>query len=294
YAEADPLLVLFTAAALVAVFCWTGSLLTRHYSWIDRLWSLLPPAYALYFVQLDAPSTSAEEPPRVDGLTGNPRLLLVTCLITAWGARLTFNYWRKGGYAFGSEDYRWHHVQASIPSWAFQLLNLVFIAAFQCWLLAAITAPVYVCWRAGFTSWSWMDVGTTAVFLAALIGETIADEQQWRFHQRKHAFEGAAGKQRRRSSDPVAVVDQDVRNGFLTAGLWRYSRHPNFFCEQAIWCAVYGFGTAATGQWVRWDVAGAALLLLLFQGSTHLTERITAAKYPAYAVYQRTTSRLAP
>jgi protein-S-isoprenylcysteine O-methyltransferase Ste14 len=39
---------------------------------------------------------------------------------------------------------------------------------------------------------------------------------------------------------------------------------------------------------------GAALLSLLFQGSTRFTEELTLAKYPAYADYQRTTSRLLP
>lgn len=46
-------------------------------------------------------------------------------------ARLTFNYWRRGGYQIGSEDYRWHIIKDQIPSWAFFLLNVTFIATIQ-------------------------------------------------------------------------------------------------------------------------------------------------------------------
>ena len=37
----------------------------------------------------------------------NPRSVLVLGLVALWGARLTFNFWRKGGYSPGGEDYRW-------------------------------------------------------------------------------------------------------------------------------------------------------------------------------------------
>jgi len=51
---------------------------------------------------------------------------------------------------------------------------------------------------------------------------------------------------------------------------------------------------AASGRWLDWPIAGAAILTLLFQGSTTLTERITLRKYPDYADYQRATSRMIP
>ena len=65
------------------------------------------------------------------------------------------------------------------------------------------------------------------------------------------------------------------------------ARRPNFVAEQAIWIAYYGFSVAATGRWLNWSAIGALLLMLLFQGSVDLTERLTASKYPAYADYQR-------
>ena len=81
----------------------------------------------------------------------------------------------------------------------------------------------------------------------------------------------------------------------MTTGLFRVSRHPNFFFEQAQWWAFYAIGATAAvasglGLWggaLNWTIVGAALLTLLFIGSTIFTESITASKYPAYAEYQR-------
>ena len=58
--------------------------------------------------------------------------------------------------------------------------------------------------------------------------------------------------------------------------------------------AVAASGLGFWGGVVNWTIAGAALLTLLFIGSTVFTESITASKYPAYAEYQRTTSMLVP
>ena len=117
-----------------------------------------------------------------------------------------------------------------------------------------------------------------------LFGEFVADQQQWRFHQAKRAAGG------------------QLEPGFATSGLFAYSRHPNFFFEQAQWWAFYALGATAAaasglGVWggaINWTIAGAALLTLLFIGSTIFTEWITASKYPAYRDYQRATSMLIP
>jgi steroid 5-alpha reductase family enzyme len=59
------------------------------------------------------------------------------------------------------------------------------------------------------------------------------------------------------------------------------------------WCFAL-FAVAATGRWLTIAIVGPALLTLLFQGSTHLTEQISRRKYPDYARYQRSTSRIIP
>ena len=80
----------------------------------------------------------------------------------------------------------------------------------------------------------------------------------------------------------------------MSEGLWRYVRHPNFASEQAIWICFYFFGVAATGQWINWTLAGPSLLILLFLGSSQMTESISSGKYPDYAAYRKDVPRFLP
>ena len=71
-------------------------------------------------------------------------------------------------------------------------------------------------------------------------------------------------------------------------------RHPNYAMEQTIWVVFYLFSVHATGEWVNWSVAGCALLLILFKGSSDFSEEISAKKYPEYKNYQQRVPRFIP
>merc|ERR1712156_783336 len=79
-------------------------------------------------------------------------------------------------------------------------------------------------------------------------------------------------------------------------GLFRYSRHPNFFCEQMIWWTVFMFTLPLEDVRMQlpWSCGGAVLLTSLFHSSTNLTEEISLKKYPQYKDYQHSVSRLIP
>lgn len=91
-------------------------------------------------------------------------------------------------------------------------------------------------------------------------------------------------------------------------GLFRFSRHPNFWAEYSLWWTYYFFSVicangggagsshpfAKWDQLVNWTGVGALLLTLLFQGSTDLTEKLSVRKYPAYRDYQKRVSMLTP
>jgi steroid 5-alpha reductase family enzyme len=267
----DPLMLVVALAAVVSALCWVLSLVTRDTSWVDRAWSIVPVIYTWIFA--GAALASGAEAGRV---------VLMAVLVTAWGARLTFNFARKGGYT-GLEDYRWPILRARMRPWQFQVFNLLFIIGFQMTLLVLITLPAEFALRhpAPLNGW---DVLLAALFLLALAGETAADQQQWNFHQRKKAAGGA------------------LEPGFQTGGLFRFSRHPNFFFEVSQWWILYLFSVVAAlaaglGFWggvINISIIGALLLTALFIGSTNFTESISASKYPAYAEYRRTTSMLVP
>jgi steroid 5-alpha reductase family enzyme len=273
------LAVAFAAFAAVAIACWLLSVVTRECSWTDRVWSIAPVGYVVWF----ASRTGFDD----------PRLIAMTAVAAAWGLRLTFNFARKGGYGRGGEDYRWGVLRKRMPPWQFQLFNLAFIAGYQNLLLLLITLPAYGALAPGAglfglgasaappatpAPFGALDVAATALFLLFLAGETIADNQQWAFQQAKRA--------RLAAGQPTAE--------FVTTGLFRYSRHPNFFCEQAIWWSFYLFSVAAGAGPLNPTIIGPVLLTLLFAGSTRFTESITLSRYPRYATYQRTTSRLLP
>jgi len=179
---------------------------------------------------------------------------------------------------------RWPQLRKIISNpLLFQLFNLTFIAFYQNVLIFAFTLPAYIAWRARDSPLNAIDLLAAGIHLTLIIGETIADQQQWLFQNEKY----------RQIAAKEELFD-DYKNGFLTSGLFRYSRHPNFFCEISLWFAFYLYSVGASGVWLNWSITGAVLLMLLFQGSTNFTEKITKAKYPQYAFYQQTTSRLIP
>lgn len=259
-----PYFALLPFVALVIAACWLLSIVTKNYSWVDRAWSILPPIYVIFVAW------------RAD--LADPRLNLMAALASLWGARLTYNFARKGGYRLKDEDYRWAELRKILGPTGFQIFNATFIAPYQNLLLFLLAAPAHVAWQHR-TPLTPIDGALAAAFLALLVIETLADEQQWRFHLAK-ARARALGD----SLDPP----------FLDRGLFRFSRHPNFLCEISMWWVFYGFAISASGATLSWTVLGALLLHLLFLGSTAFTERITLGKYPTYAAYQRTTSRLLP
>ena len=256
-----PLLIVLVVSGVIATGCWILSLITHDTSQVDRMWSIAPPIYLWIF------AAGA-------GLS-DARLALMAVLATLWGVRLTFNFARKGGYS-GVEDYRWAVVRKSMNAWQFQLVNLFFIVIYQNALLVLIALP-------GWTALQHrsplgpLDIVLAVLFVGALVGETVADQQQWEFHRRKHAGE------------PVAASD-----GFVHEGLFRYSRHPNYFFEISMWWLMFGFGAVAAASLMQWSIGGAALLTVLFVGSTIMTERISASKYPGYSAYQARTSPIVP
>ncbi len=240
-------------AAAVTTACWLASVATREYSWVDRLWSVVPVVYLWVFA----------------ARAHDARVTLMAVLVTAWGARLTFNFARRGGYAPGGEDYRWAVLRDRLPGWRFQVFNLLFVAVYQNALLLAITLPA---WTAAShpRPLGARDAVAATVFVVLLAGETVADQQRWDFHHSPASAGGAT----------------------LRTGLYRWSRHPNYVCEIGQWWAVFTFGAIAAGTVLLPTIAGAVLLTVLFVGSTIFTEQISASRHPDFAEYRRTTPML--
>ena len=260
----SPIDVVLVIAAMACAFSWIASLVTADTSWVDRLWSIVPVLYVgvfAVFAHLD-----------------NVRLDLMAALVAIWGIRLTFNFARKGGYS-GIEDYRWQILRESMSPWQFQLFNIGFIVLYQNFLLVLISLPAYNAFEHRHSPAGTLDAFLALCFLLCTFGETVADQQQWNFQSWKHG-ELAAGR--------------PTRERFVTTGLFRLARHPNYFFELAQWWILFLIGAVAAHTLVQWTVLGPLLLSGLFAGSTTFTEKISKSRYPEYEQYQRRVSPVVP
>ncbi len=250
---------------IVSVVAWLHSVITRNYSSIDRLWQLCPIVYCLIVA--------------VASNFDYARVNLMTALVTVWGLRLVYNHYRKGGFKKGGEDYRWAHVQRQFGPVGFQILNATFNLPGQMLIIWLFTSPIHLAWLAEDAPLRVLDIVATLLFLGFWAGEAVADNQMWAFQQEK----------KRRVADGDEAVPP-----FMARGLFRYSRHPNYLCELAMWCVFYLFSVAASGNWMNWTGLGFLLLMPVFTGSIRLTESISADRYPGYSDYQESTPCLIP
>jgi len=264
------LLVVYLVAAGL---CFLVSTISRNYSQVDKLWSLIPIAY----VWMVAVHSGME-----------PRLILMALLVSAWGFRLSYNFSRRGGYSWkfwtGEEDYRWAVLRAKpelAAKWRWVVFNLVFISYYQMGLILLFTLPAVRSMNG--LPLGWADYFLAAVLILLIVMETVADQQQWNYHKEKKKAQAAGGE-----------IPEKFRKGFVHTGLWGLMRHPNYAAELAIWIVFYFFSVAATGKWLNWSVMGAILLVLLFWGSSSFSESISAGKYPEYKAYKKKVPRFIP
>lgn len=281
FTRVRPLVVVVTLAAGFSVASFLLGSITGDYSWVDRLWSTAPAVFAWVY----AARAGYAAPVTVAAL-----------LVTLWAARLTYNFARRGGYT-SMEDYRWPILRERIENpLLWQLFNLFFISGFQVALFVLFTLPVQRLAVASPSASAAELVLWSILFVAFLAFETVADQEQYTFQRVKHgeirldrapAWFGPPDKR-------DGALEADIRRGFLTHGLFRLSRHPNYFGELAVWWSLYFLASGVTGDFVHWSGIGAVALTALFVGSTIFTESITASRYAAYADYQAVTSPIVP
>jgi steroid 5-alpha reductase family enzyme len=258
----------------VVLLCFLVSELTRNYSQVDKLWSLMPIAYSWI--------TVAAVP--------SPRLIIMATLVTIWGLRLSYNFYRKGGYNIipwkGEEDYRWK-VMRDTPAlkgrFRFGLFNLLFISLYQNLLILLFSTPLLLAALHPEKQLTIIDIIAGVLMLGFILIEGIADNQLFRFQQEK-----------KKGENEGSHYKESLKGGFFTEGLWKYSRHPNFACEQGVWISFFFFGVAASGHWINFTLTGSVLLVLLFIGSSQLTENISSGKYPEYALYKKNVPKFIP
>ena len=253
-----------------ASYCFIAGELTKNYSQVDRFWSTIPLAYCWYFTY----ASGMDE-----------RLILMSSLVSIWGIRLSYNFSRKGGFSIipwkGVEDYRWEVLQRDVAAFKsklnWSLFNFFFICFYQLGLIFLFSLPILAAWQGG-NPLSYIDIIIAGVLFLLIIIQTISDEQQHKFQTLKydkiHKGERLSG---------------NFKKGFIDYGLWKFSRHPNYTCEQLIWITFYFFSVSANGKLLNWSIIGCVLLVILFYFSAKFSESISSKKYPEYNNYQNNT-----
>ncbi len=248
-------LIALLAVAGLMVTTWVISLVRRDASIVDIAWGL-------GFVVV-AWATFATG----DGY--ETRALLVTAMVTAWGLRLAgYLAWRNLGKG---EDFRYRRMRAQYGA-RFPIVSLFTVFGLQGVLMLVISLPVQAANSAGtpahLTALDWLGL---AVWLVGVAFEGVADIQLARFK----ANPANAG----------AVMDR---------GLWKYSRHPNYFGDALAWWGVFLLAASNTGSW--WVIASPIVMTILLTrvSGVPLLEKSLVKRRPGYAEYVARTSSFIP
>ncbi len=204
-----------------------------------------------------------------EGQGYGPRRLLVAALGGAWALRLAL-YLLRDRVLRGEEDGRYQMLR---QNWGARAqFNFFWFFQAQAFFIVAFSLPFFVVAQrtdVGLDGWDWAGA---ALWLLALVGEVLADRQLERFR-----------------------TDPDNSGRTCRAGLWAYSRHPNYFFEWLHWWAYVLFAAPAPHGWVTLS-APLFLLYLLFYvtGIPYTEKRALASRGDDYRRYQRTTSAFIP
>jgi len=197
-----------------------------------------------------------------------PRAALASALVGAWGARLAVHIAARNlgkgedfRYAAWRRDWGRHWVWRSYVQVFLLQGVLLYVIALAVVRINLTTGPAL----------GWLDLAGVVVWLVGFVFEAVGDWQLVRF-----------------TRDPAN------RGKVMDRGLWRYSRHPNYFGEAMQWWGIWLLAAAVPGQW--WTVVSplAITWLLLGVSGVPMLERALEKRVEGYREYQRRTSVFVP
>ncbi len=194
------------------------------------------------------------------------RWFVVGTLLLIWGVRLslyiTVRNWGD------DEDKRYQDIRNKYqPHYWIKSLFIVFIfQALLAWLVSLPLLGIVT----GSTTISFIDYAGLALVLFGIGFESIADYQLYRFRQ-----------------------DGKNRGQVMDKGLWKYTRHPNYFGEFCVWWGFFLFAISAGAWWSVVSPLIMSFLLLKFSGVV-LLEKDISKRRPRYAEYIKSTNAFFP
>jgi steroid 5-alpha reductase family enzyme len=196
----------------------------------------------------------------------NSRSLLVFALVAVWALRLSIHLLvRNWGEA---EDHRYQQIRKNNePNFKFKSLYIIFgLQAVLAWI---ISVPLLFAVDSGI-SFHWLDVLALSLWCVGFLFEALGDHQLLAFKR-----------------------DETNKGKVLDTGLWRYTRHPNYFGEFCMWWAFFLLAIPAGGWWTIYAPLLVTLLLLKVSGVV-MMEKDIGERRPKYRDYVQSTNAFFP
>lgn len=235
---------------------WLLSLIRRDASIVDPFWGTGFIVVAWF--------TLASMPPEQDVT----RSWLLAALTTIWGMRLSlYLLWRNWGHG---EDRRYRAMREHHGPrfWWISVLTVFLLQGFILWI---VSMPIQVAMVTAATKpLGWLDLAGVVLWSFGLFFETVGDFQMARFQ-----------------------ADPQNAGRVMDRGLWRLTRHPNYFGDFCVWWGLYMIAASAGVSWTIFSPLLMSVLLLKVSGVTLLEKTITDRR-PDYAAYQARTSSFLP
>lgn len=257
----NTLLLTFIADVLATVLVFIFSILFGNASLYDPFWSVSPPFICIFWMY-----------------SGNENLVAQAMLIVilVWSVRLTLN-WVRGWKGLAHEDWRYTMLREAHPKY-YWLINFFGIHLFPTVMVFAGMLPVYFVTL--HTDTPLLEEGLTLVkgifalgFILAFIATVIeltADEQMFAFKR------------------------QSKHGEHINEGLWRYSRHPNYFGEIMFWFGLWVLQMSVLPAYWWTGIGFLSILCLFLFASIPMMEEKNLKSKKGYADYMRKVSRLIP
>jgi len=196
------------------------------------------------------------------------RKWLISILVTIWGLRLSLHIlWRNWGKP---EDFRYQvwRKEAGAAWWWRSFFKVFLLQGFLLWIISTPLLAAQI--SAQPDRLIWLDILAVPVWLVGFTFEAAGDWQLTRF-----------------KANPAN------KGKVLQTGVWRYTRHPNYFGDATQWWAYYLIALAAGGWWTIFSPIIMTALLMRVSGVA-LLEKTLKEEKPGYKEYIETTSEFIP
>lgn len=250
------ILVCLIVCCLIMAAVWYWAKKIENAGVVDVFWALNFPVIAVLLFFLS------------DGIA--PRRILICSMVVLAGIRLGVHLWNRVIGHLGEEEGRYKQLRKEWAPHADR--NFFWFFQFQAISNVVLAAPFFLIVLNPAPELHWLEYTGAGLWLIAVAGEGLADYQLTMFKK-----------------DPAN------KGEVCAAGLWNYSRHPNYFFQSLLWTAYFIFALAAPFGWIA-VISPAIILYLLFNvtGIPATEEQSLRSRGDKYRRYQETTSAFIP